>query len=43
LLKAANYDNDQNLVVAKVRERLAMSKQTTHTVHIEKLNLKKLN
>jgi hypothetical protein len=31
------------LVVAKVRERLAMSKQIMHTFHMEKFNLKKLN
>jgi hypothetical protein len=30
-------------VVAKVRERLAMSKQTTHRFHMERFNLKKLN
>jgi hypothetical protein len=30
-------------VVAKVRERLAVSKQTTHRVHMERFNLKKLN
>jgi hypothetical protein len=30
-------------VVAKVRERLALSKQTTHRSHMERLNLKKLN
>jgi hypothetical protein len=29
--------------VEKVRERLAVSKQTTHTVHMESFNLKKLN
>jgi hypothetical protein len=29
--------------VAKVRERLEMSKQTTHRVHMERFNLKKLN
>jgi hypothetical protein len=29
-------------VVAKVRERLAMSKETTHRVHTERFNLKKL-
>jgi hypothetical protein len=29
--------------VAKVRERLAVSKQTTHRARIEKFNLKKLN
>jgi hypothetical protein len=27
----------------KVRERLAVSKQTTHRVHLKKFNLKKLN
>jgi hypothetical protein len=30
-------------VVAKVRERLAVSKQTTQRVHMERLNLKILN
>jgi hypothetical protein len=30
-------------VVAKVRERLAVSKQTTHRVHMERFNLKKLS
>jgi hypothetical protein len=30
-------------VVAIFRERLAMSKQTTHRVHMERFNLKKLN
>jgi hypothetical protein len=30
-------------VVAKVRERLAVSKQTTHRVHMQRFNLKKLN
>jgi hypothetical protein len=30
-------------VVAKIRERLAVSKQTTHRVHMERFNLKKLN
>jgi hypothetical protein len=30
-------------VVAKVRERLAVSKQTTQRVYMEKFNLKKLN
>jgi hypothetical protein len=30
-------------VVAKVGERLAVSKQTMHRVHMEKFNLKKLN
>jgi hypothetical protein len=30
-------------VVAKVRETLAVSKQTTHRFHMERFNLKKLN
>jgi hypothetical protein len=30
-------------VVAKVTERLAVSKQTTHSFHMERFNLKKLN
>jgi hypothetical protein len=29
--------------VAKVRERLAVSKQTTHRVHMQRFNLKKLS
>jgi hypothetical protein len=29
--------------MAEVMERLAMSKQTTHEVHTERFNLKKLN
>jgi hypothetical protein len=39
--RAADCDTDHYLVVAKVRERLVVSKQTTHRVHME--NLKKLN
>jgi hypothetical protein len=30
-------------VVANVRERLAVSKQTAHRVHMERFNLQKLN
>jgi hypothetical protein len=41
--RAAVYDTVQYLVVAKVRERLAVSKQTAHRFHIEMFNLKKLN
>ncbi|PNF35344.1 hypothetical protein B7P43_G02564 [Cryptotermes secundus] len=41
--RAADCDTDHYLVVAKVRERLAVSKQTTHTVHMERFNLKELN
>jgi hypothetical protein len=41
--RAAHCDTDHYLVVAKVRERLAVSKRTTHRVHMERFNLKKLN
>ncbi|PNF43544.1 hypothetical protein B7P43_G03931 [Cryptotermes secundus] len=41
--RAADCDTDHYLVVAKVRERLAVSKQTTRRVHMESFNLKKLN
>jgi hypothetical protein len=34
---------DQYLVVAKFRKKLALSKQTTHSVHMESFNLKKIN
>jgi hypothetical protein len=30
-------------VVAKVRERLAVGKQTTYRFHVERFNLKKIN
>jgi hypothetical protein len=40
--RAANCDTDQNLVVAKVRERLAVGKKTKHRFHMERFNLKKL-
>jgi hypothetical protein len=36
-------DTGHCLVVAVVRGRLAVIKQTTHTFHMEKFNLKKLN
>jgi hypothetical protein len=47
----AHYQNDDRSfrpadhypVVAKVRKRLAVSKQRTHRVHMERFNLKKLN
>jgi hypothetical protein len=41
--RAADCDPDHYLVVAKVGERLAVSKQTTNRVHMERFNLKKLN
>jgi hypothetical protein len=43
LFKAADCDTYHCLVVAKVRERLAVSKHTTHRIHMERFNLKKLN
>jgi hypothetical protein len=36
-------DTDHYLVVAKVRERLVMSKQTAHVFQMERFNLKKLS
>jgi hypothetical protein len=42
--RAADCDTDHYLVVAMFRERLAISKQkTTHRVHMESFNLKKLS
>jgi hypothetical protein len=42
LFRAADCDTNHYLVVAKVRKRLAMRKQTTHRVYMERFNLKKL-
>jgi hypothetical protein len=41
--RAADCHTDHYLAVAKIRERLAVSKQTMQRVHIERFNLKKLN
>jgi hypothetical protein len=41
--KAADCENDHYLVVAKVRERLAVNKQRSHRFQRERINLKKLN
>jgi hypothetical protein len=41
--KGADSDTDHYLVVAKLRERLAVNKQTTQTFLMETFNLKKLN
>jgi hypothetical protein len=41
--KAADRDTDHYLVVAKVRERLAVNKQRSHRFHMERFNIKKLN
>jgi hypothetical protein len=43
LFRAAECETDQYLVVAKVRDRLAMSKQTVHRIHMESFNLEKLH
>jgi hypothetical protein len=41
--RAADCDIDNYVAVAKIRERLAVSKQRTHRVHTERFNLKKLS
>jgi hypothetical protein len=41
--RAADCDSDHYLVVANVRERLAVNKQRLHIFHMERFNLKKLN
>jgi hypothetical protein len=41
--RAADCDTDHYLVVAKVREQLAVNKQRSHRFHMERLNLKKVN
>jgi hypothetical protein len=41
--RRADCGNDHYLVVAKVRERLVVSKQTTYKFHMERFKLKKLN
>jgi hypothetical protein len=41
--RGADRDTDQYLVVAEIRERLAVSKQTMYNFHMERFNLKKLS
>jgi hypothetical protein len=38
--RAADCDTDHYLVVAKVRDRLAMSKRRAHKIHMERFNRK---
>ncbi|PNF25286.1 hypothetical protein B7P43_G11534 [Cryptotermes secundus] len=42
-VQSSDCDTDHYRVVEKVRKRPAVSKQTTHRVHMERFNLKKLN
>ncbi|PNF42182.1 hypothetical protein B7P43_G07312, partial [Cryptotermes secundus] len=42
-LRAADCDTDHYLLVATVREKLAVRKQTLHRFHMKRLNLKILN
>jgi hypothetical protein len=41
--RAAGCDTDHCLVVAKVKERLAVNKQRTQRFHVVRFSLKKLN
>jgi hypothetical protein len=41
--RAADCNTDHYLVVIKIMERLAVSKQTAPRIHVERFNLKKLN
>jgi hypothetical protein len=41
--RAADCDMGHYLVVAKIRERIAVNKQGSHKFHMERFNLKKLN
>jgi hypothetical protein len=43
ILKILHLVNDHYLVVAEIKERLAVSRQSMHGFHIGRFNLKKLN
>jgi hypothetical protein len=43
LFRTADCDTDHYLVVAEVKERWAVNKQTMHRFHTKRFNLKKLN
>jgi hypothetical protein len=43
LFRTADCDSNHNLVVAKVRARLAVNKQRSQIFRMERCNLKKLN
>jgi hypothetical protein len=42
-IRGADCDTDQYSVVAKIKERLAISKQPVNKVDMDRFNLKKLN
>jgi hypothetical protein len=42
-LRGPDYDTDHCLVVAKVKERLAVRKQVTRMFNVERFNLRKLS
>jgi hypothetical protein len=43
LIRAEECDTDHYLVVANIRERLAVNKQRSHRFHMGRFNLKKIN
>jgi hypothetical protein len=40
--RAADFDTEHYLVVAKIKEKLAVNKPGSHKFHVERFNLKKL-